>query len=93
MNTLRTSGEMTCSACPTQYEGTFNGLYWYFRARHGCWSFGIADTEDDAVCEPKWSTFGEDSTMGWMKPADACAIILHSLAAYIEDAAKEKGLP
>lgn len=40
----------TCTACPTQYEGTLsNGQHFYFRYRWGCVQFAIAPTHDAAV--------------------------------------------
>lgn len=37
--------EMTCPACPMQYEGKVNGKTAYYRDRHGVWSFEIYDGE------------------------------------------------
>jgi hypothetical protein len=35
--------EMTCGACPEQYEGTVDGNPAYFRLRHSYWRFCIIE--------------------------------------------------
>lgn len=39
----------TCDAGPVQYEGTIEGKFFYFRARHDEWSFTVADTLEEAI--------------------------------------------
>lgn len=41
---------VTCPAVPTQLEGTLeDGRHFYFRERHGEWSFGMGDSPYAAV--------------------------------------------
>jgi hypothetical protein len=47
-----TSYRQTCSACPTQYEGTVeDGRIFYFRYRGGWASLGLGSTIDEAVTD------------------------------------------
>jgi hypothetical protein len=39
----------TCDAAPVQYEGTIEGKFFFFHARHNEWSFCIADTLEEAI--------------------------------------------
>jgi hypothetical protein len=76
----------TCGACPVQYEGTVDGVPFYFRARGQHWTFGAGgETAGDAVeismgyredgfrLEEPWGEEMYDA--GWMDHADAEAII------------------
>lgn len=46
------SYRMTCSACPTQYEGTLrDGRRFYFRYRSGRAQLGYGRTDDEAVAD------------------------------------------
>lgn len=43
---------MTCSACPTQYEGSLrDGRRFYFRYRSGVARLGYGRTDEDAVID------------------------------------------
>lgn len=59
---------ITCSACPTQVEGTVDGREVYFRARHGAWDFTVYNLpgEGDTAY---WHTSGDDPTAGFIEPA------------------------
>lgn len=53
-NKLVTTHRRTCSACPTQYEGTLtDGRTFYFRYRSGRAELGFGDGLDAAV-EDSW---------------------------------------
>ena len=39
---LSLSGRFTCTAAPVQAEGSVAGMAFYFRARHGVWTFAVA---------------------------------------------------
>ena len=39
---LSLSGRFTCTAAPVQAEGLLAGKAFYFRARHGVWTFAVA---------------------------------------------------
>jgi hypothetical protein len=39
---LSLSGRFTCTAAPVQAEGFLAGKAFYFRARHGVWTFAVA---------------------------------------------------
>jgi hypothetical protein len=67
--------------CPCQGEGTVDGYEFYFRARHGAWTFNISlDPNHDAVaaslgrCE-RFHREGDDPTGGYMEPEVARRII------------------
>jgi hypothetical protein len=61
--------DMTTGACPTQWEGmTTDGEFIYIRYRHGYFTCGIGETEDDAISRdvlwkevPRWA----DGIMDW----------------------------
>ena len=82
----------TCSACPVQYQGTFeNGKHFYFRARWGEWSFGVGDTLDDAVTHAmqimpddfqRRGETGEMFSASWMELAEAERIIRQCVDEY-----------
>lgn len=36
---------MTCMACPCQIEGKVDGMFFYFRSRHGYWQCGFHPTD------------------------------------------------
>ena len=47
---LSLSGRFTCTAAPVQAEGSLAGKAFYFRARHGVWTFAVASgTQSDPV--------------------------------------------
>lgn len=49
----------TCSACPTQYEGTLvDGRTFYFRFRFARATLGVGATIDQAVCDPAETCIG-----------------------------------
>lgn len=51
----------TCSACPTQYEGTADGLDFEFRYRHGRWTVRIDG--DEIVSGDFYGSGGSDGVM------------------------------
>ena len=54
--------KMTCSACPSQWEGTLSdGREIYIRFRWGCLSAGIGDSILDAVDNSMKDETGPDS--------------------------------
>lgn len=60
------SATMTCSACPTQYEGKLkDGRFFYFRYRFGCAQFGVDGASIDAAVE---AAFG--GRTGWSASAE-----------------------
>lgn len=80
-------GEITGTACPTQAEGTVDGMHWYFRARWGSWNFAIADTPRNAVSTAMelrdgtgWMVDGFDETDGRMELADVWAEVRNGVA-------------
>lgn len=83
------SGEMTCGACPVQIEGEVDGMAFYFRARHGEWSMGIAATAERAIqCrhgleDPptpgEWSCEGDDPEGGFMRHSEAWGLVRESI--------------
>ena len=59
--------EMTCGACPTQWEGTTtDGQYVYIRYRHGMFQVGIGATDDDAVVNSQTIAYVERQADGVM---------------------------
>ena len=76
--------ETNGGACPTQAEGTINGIPFYFRARSGVWDFTIGS---DPVGQQihggaDYDVSGDDDTYGWMKPAEVEAIIREHAAMF-----------
>jgi hypothetical protein len=67
-------------ACPVQGTGTVRGRDLYFRARHGKWSFEVADKEgnlpsDGCASRDGFILFGDDPHHGYMPLPEAVAII------------------
>ena len=79
--------EMTCSACPVQFEGTLtNGKWFYFRARGG-WSLGVGDSLEDAVNGLDFEHYEDwngDEYSGYMSTEDALACIQKALVLYLQ---------
>lgn len=65
---------ITCSAFPTQVEGTVDGREVYFRARHGAWEFTVYNRTCDGDTS-YWCVDGEDPHMGNMPPADVWPLL------------------
>lgn len=80
-------------ACPVQGEGTVEGRSFYFRARHGHWSFEISGAPwkpDDGLWDSRelpvtwydnlqYSKNGLDPDDGWMKHSEAWRIIRENI--------------
>ena len=64
-------------ACPTQAEGTVNGIPFYFRARSGAWDFTIGSDPvgQQLTGGADYEASGDDDTYGWMDTAEVEAII------------------
>lgn len=76
-------------ACPVQYEGTLCGKQFYFRARHGGWSFRLANEGGNPIKRAQCVFFreGDDPTDGWMPARE----VLNALKQCAEEYAKEAG--
>lgn len=70
-------------ACPTQSEGTIQGIPFYYRARHGSWSLGIGQ---DPVSNGDINLFGDDPHVGWVPDEDVKAVLIigNSLVRYLD---------
>ena len=80
------TGAMTCGACPVQIEGDVDGMEFYFRARGGEWSMGIAATRTRAIScrygdvdEGEWAIEGDDPEDGFMKHSEAWRIVRETI--------------
>ena len=74
-------------ACPVQALGTVRGRDLYFRARHGEWSFDIADTagnlpSDGHADSNGFYREGIDPHHGYMPLQEAVAVIAECLRDY-----------
>lgn len=83
--------QLTCSMCPTQYEGTVGGYFIYYRSRFDEWRVTIAATLDDAVGETgNWWTFeGADDYYGVVPQQIALLQIWQAVKAW-QVASKQK---
>lgn len=65
-----------CGACPLEFEGTIDGVPFYFRSRGQTWTMGIGG---DPVLEPRWfmrGPWGEPPFgAGWMPDHIGQAIV------------------
>lgn len=75
--------------CPVQGEGTVDGMWWYFRARHDSWSFEVwrkSFGPDGSLPDgpPIWSADAEyddgDGNASWMPFSHAWQCIEASIA-------------
>jgi hypothetical protein len=76
--------------CPVQGEGTVDGRFWYFRARHDDWSFEVFSVgwapdeglpgDDKIVWSAEAEYEGEQPNAGWMKFSEAWDIIENCIA-------------
>jgi hypothetical protein len=77
-------GRWTCTACPVQAEGHLpDGHMWYFRARHGEWTFQVSDGPTDDVQDAVGGEVllhGDDSWDGFMPAKEAAALIRRCLS-------------
>lgn len=72
----------TCSASPNQFEGTVNGLPFYFRARHGGWRLYVnPDPKGDGI-DGAVVAGGEEDQAGWWEVPEAEAFCRKQLEAY-----------
>jgi hypothetical protein len=78
--------------CPTQGEGTVDGLPWYYRSRWGGFQFGIAEPPGgDAVATACWDAPGfsrEGDADEWEAVADAWAMIRRLIDEYRTEKSK-----
>ena len=75
----------TCGACPTQYEGTVNGIEFYFRYRYGSWKFELYTTQAEgtgAIEDYIKSGNKGDSLSGVMDETEVMNIIQHCANEY-----------
>lgn len=71
--------------CPVQGQGSVDGRYWYFRARHEHWSFEVytESCEYDLPSEDKrvwWAQAEYDGDASWMPFSDAWSLIESCIA-------------
>lgn len=79
--------------CPTQGEGTIDGVPFYFRARHGAWGMGVGK-DPVGVAMGMVEGFlreGDDPTSGYMEEAEVERIIRECAAEYLSELRKEQG--
>ncbi len=68
-------------AMPNQVEGTIDGEYFYFRARHGEWTL---DLGGKPIAEGSGEKLGLwQSEPGWWEPEDALAFCRTVIGAYL----------
>jgi hypothetical protein len=86
-------------ACPVQALGTVCGRDLYFRARHGDWSFEVADSartlpSDGGAREPDgFYRDGVDPHNGRMPLPEAVAVITECLRGYLSGRDDRDGAP
>lgn len=62
--------------CPVQAEGDVFGFPFYFRARHGAWTFDVASKGRDPVdYGDLFQAEGVDTTGGYLTTPEAMAIL------------------
>lgn len=76
-----------CGACPVQAFGTVRGRDLYFRARHGAWSFDVADSaghlpSDGYFDSDGFYREGIDPHNGYMPLPEAIAVVADCLREY-----------
>lgn len=74
-------------ACPVQAFGTVLGRELYFRARHGAWSFEVADSEGNLPSDGHFESDGFyregiDPHQGYMPLSEAVEIVATCLREY-----------
>jgi hypothetical protein len=74
-------------ACPVQAFGTVRGRELYFRARHGVWSFDVADSaghlpSDGYFDSDGFYREGVDPHKGYMPLPEAVAVVAECLREY-----------
>ena len=73
--------------CPVQAFGAVLGRELYFRARHGAWSFDVADAQgilpsDGGAGAEAFYREGDFENAGWMRPDKAVKLITKCLEEY-----------
>jgi hypothetical protein len=64
--------------CPTQGQGTVDGLPWYYRSRRGEWRLCVAEHSDGDPVDRSavgWCWVGVDDYDGWVPPSVARKLI------------------
>ncbi len=74
-------------ACPVQAFGTVRGRDLYFRARHGKWSFDVADSAGNLPSDGNFESDGFyregiDPYNGYMPLPEAVAVVAECLREY-----------
>jgi hypothetical protein len=83
-------------ACPVQAFGAVRGRDLYFRARHGKWSFDVADSAGNLPSDGYFDSDGFyregiDPHHGYMPLEEAVAVIAECLREYISSRAEPTG--
>lgn len=66
---------VTSKAVPTQIEGVAYGKNVYFRERHGSWTFGVGDSEEEAVDNSMIRPLVEAECPEFMDAGDAMELV------------------
>ncbi len=85
-------------ACPVQAFGTVRGRDLYFRARHGEWSFDVADSAGNLPSDGYFNSDGFyregiDPNNGYMPLPEAVAVVAECLREYTTGHAEQAAAP
>lgn len=75
LRSLSVNVTMTCEMMPNQFEGTVNGVPFYYRARHGYYALTIYPSDDSELVIDE----GASSDAGWWDETTAYHRLFRSI--------------